>query len=98
MQGWCLNILLDDLLRKVVQTKLFARLLKKTHPNEKKAIDRVVKKILSAPEKGDRKKGNLAGVYTQTFSMHGAQFRLAYRFDKTTIELISFGPRENFYE
>jgi len=85
-------------MRKVVQTKVFVRLLKKVHPNEKKAIDRVVKKIFDAPEKGDRKKGNLAGVYTQTFSMHGAQFRLAYRFDEKIIELVSFGPRENFYE
>ena len=84
-------------MRKIVQTRTFEKALKKTHPNEKKAIDKVVRKIVEAPEKGDRKKGNLAGVYTLTFGLHGAQFRIAYRFDATTIELLSFGPRENFY-
>lgn len=84
-------------MRKIVQAKTFEKAIRKAHPNEKKAIDKVVRKIMDAPEIGDRKKGNLAGVYTQTFGLHGAQFRLAYRFDADTIELISFGPRENFY-
>jgi mRNA interferase RelE/StbE len=84
-------------MRKIVQTKTFEKAIKKAHPNEKKAVDQVIRKIMIAPERGDRKKGNLAGVYTQTFGLHGAQFRLAYRFDEDTIELLSFGPRENFY-
>ncbi len=84
-------------MRNIVQTKTFEKALKKTHSNEKMTIDKVVLKIIEAPEKGDRKKGNLYGVYTQTFGLHGAQFRIAYRFDANTIELISFGSRENFY-
>ncbi len=82
---------------RVVQTKTFQRALKKVHPNEKKVIDRVVRKIMSAPDKGEAKKGDLSGAYTQKFSLHGAQFRLMYAYDDTTITLLRFGPRAGFY-
>ena len=84
-------------MRKIDQTKIFERGLKKINANEKKIIDREIRKILEAPEKGDRKKGDLAGVYTVAFKMHGAQFRLMYEFDAETITLLRFGSRENFY-
>ncbi len=82
---------------RVVQTKTFHRALKKTHPNEKKVIDRVIRKIMSTPDKGAAKKGDLSGAYTQKFSLHGAQFRLMYEYDDQTITLLRFGPREGFY-
>jgi len=97
MPDRCRSINSGELMRKIVQTKTFEKAIKKAHPPEKQAVDKVIQKIMIAPESGDRKKGNLAGVYTQTFGLHGTQFRLAYRFDKDTIELLSFGSRENFY-
>lgn len=81
----------------VVQTKTFHRALKKVHSNEKKVIDRVVRRIMSAPDKGDANKGDLSGAYTQKFNLHGAQFRLMYEYDDQTITLLRFGPREGFY-
>ncbi len=84
-------------MRKILQSRTFERQIKKINKNDKKKIDDTVRKIIEAPEKGDPKKGNLAGVYTMTFGLHGAQHRLAYRFDAEKIELLSFGPRENFY-
>ena len=83
-------------MRRVVQTKTFQRALKKLHPNEKKTLDRIVRKVLAAPEKGDPKKGDLSGAYTVKFSNHGAQFRLMYEYDETTLTLLRFGPREGF--
>lgn len=77
--------------------KHMQKAVKKLHPNEKKAADKLVRNIAEAPEKGDRKKGNLSGVYTRTCGLHGTPCRLAYRFDKDTIELIALGSRENFY-
>ena len=65
---------------------------KKAHPNEKKVIDQIVRKIISAPEKGD-----LLGVYTVKFNLHGAQFRLMYTYNEHSITLLRFGPREGFY-
>jgi mRNA-degrading endonuclease RelE of RelBE toxin-antitoxin system len=85
-------------MRKILSTKLFEKGVKKLHPNEKEVIDKVIKKIQNTPEKGDLKKGDLAGVYTETFTMHGAQFRIMYEFSEDTITLLRFGPRENFYQ
>lgn len=84
-------------MKKVVQTKTFQRGMKKVHPNEKKVIDRVVRKIMSAPEQGDPKKGDLSGAYTVKFNMHGSQFRLMYEYDDQSVTLLRFGPREGFY-
>jgi len=84
-------------MRKIVQSKTFQRQAKKLSKNDKKTLDKAVRKVLQHPEAGDPKKGNLAGVFTIKFSMHGAQHRLAYRFDLHHIELVSFGPRQNFY-
>ena len=84
-------------MKKVVQTKTFQRGMKKVHPNEKKVIDRVVRKVMSAPEQGDPKKGDLSGAYTVKFNMHGYQFRLMYEYDDQTVTLLRFGPREGFY-
>ncbi len=84
-------------MKKIIQTKTFKRALKKAHPNEKKSIDRVVRKIMASPEKGDAKKGDLSGAFTQTFNTHGTQFRLMYQFDEQTLTLLRFGSRENFY-
>jgi mRNA interferase RelE/StbE len=84
-------------MRKILQSRTFERQIKKIHKSDKKKIDETVIKTMKAPEKGDPKKGNLAGIYTMTFGLHGAQHRLAYRYDAEKIELLSFGPREIFY-
>jgi mRNA-degrading endonuclease RelE of RelBE toxin-antitoxin system len=85
-------------MRKIEKTKLFERRLKKLHPNEKSILDGVVKTIIENPEQGDMKRGNLAGVRTVSFKMHGGEFRLMYQFDCAAITLLRFGPRENFYD
>ena len=85
-------------MRELIQSPRFARSVKKFHPNEKKVIREVLEEIIRAPEHGDAKKGNLAGVYTRSFRLHNAQYRLSYRFDDDKIELIRIGSRENFYE
>lgn len=84
-------------MRKVFQTKTFQRGLRKVHSNEKKALDKVVRKILLAPEKGDPKKGDLSGAYTVKFNMHGTQFRLMYEYNEKSLTLLRFDPREGFY-
>ena len=85
-------------MRKIQQAKTFQRATKKLHTNDKKALERVIKQVAVAPEKGDPKKGDLLGAYTKTFNLHGAQHRLMYSFDNEVIILLRFGPREIFYE
>ena len=47
---------------KVIQSGSFRRKAKKLHAGEKAALDKAVKKIVSSPESGASKKGDLAGV------------------------------------
>ena len=84
-------------MRKILQSRTFERQVRKLNKNDKKKVDETARKIMKAPESGSPKNGNLAGVYTITFGLHGAQHRMAYRFDSEKIELLSFGQRENFY-
>ncbi|RLC74391.1 MAG: type II toxin-antitoxin system RelE/ParE family toxin [Chloroflexi bacterium] len=83
---------------RILQTPTFRKAVKRLQKGEKALLDKQVSKILESPDRGNRKRGDLAGVYTIKLSIHGAQFRLAYRFDKYQIELLAFGPRENFYK
>ncbi|HKL22709.1 MAG TPA: type II toxin-antitoxin system RelE/ParE family toxin [Tichowtungia sp.] len=84
-------------MKEIKQTKMFQKAAKKLHPNEKRKLDEVVRKIAKAPESGDAKRGTLSGAYTMDYRMHGGEFRLMYKFDAESITLLRFGPRENFY-
>ncbi len=44
----------------VLTTPRFDRAIKKISPPEKKAIDQVIREIVSNPQKGEMKKGELA--------------------------------------
>ena len=82
----------------ILQTPAFRKAAKRLNPVDKACLDSHIRQILAEPKKGDLKKGDLAGLYTIKMSLHGAQFRIAYRFNKQKLELIAFGPRENFYK
>lgn len=83
---------------RILQTPSFRKAAKRLTPADKVCLDGHIRNILAEPEKGDRKKGDLAGLYTIKMSLHGTQFRIAYRFTKESLELVAFGPRENFYK
>lgn len=83
---------------RVLQTPSFKKAVKRLPQKDKSFLDEQIRKIIAAPEQGDLQRGDLAGVYTVKLTLYGAQFRLAYRFDKEQLELIAIGPRENFYK
>jgi mRNA-degrading endonuclease RelE of RelBE toxin-antitoxin system len=83
--------------RTLIQSPKFRRAYRKLHPNEQTIVKQLIKEIAGAPKKGDGKRGDLKGVYSRTFKLHGVQFRIAYRFDSEKIEFSRVGPRENFY-
>jgi len=82
----------------ILQTPSFRKAVKRLIPADKACLDGHIRQILAEPGKGDRKKGDLAGLSTIKMFLHGAQFRIAYRFTKERLELVAFGPRENFYK
>jgi mRNA-degrading endonuclease RelE of RelBE toxin-antitoxin system len=83
----------------VTQTLTFKRQSKKIHVNEKIDLDNAIRKIISDPEKGEMKKGDLSGVRIYKFKMQRKLTLIAYEIlsNKKEIVLLTFGSHENFY-
>ena len=82
---------------KISQSRSFAHKVKKLKKAEKTTLDKEIKKILSNPEIGIEKKGDLRGVFVHKFKIKSTQHLLSYRFTETALELIMLGPHENYY-
>lgn len=83
----------------VLQTPTFKRQSKKLHQNQKISLDEAIRNIISNPETGELKKGDLSGVRVYKFKMQKQLTLIAYEFLDTKMELIllALGPHENFY-
>ena len=82
---------------KIYQSRSFANKVKKLSKPEKTALDTEIKKILSDPEIGTEKKGDLRGIFVHKFKIKSKQHLLSYRFTETELELIMLGLHENYY-
>lgn len=82
---------------KVYQSRAFAQKVKKLSKVEKTTLDKEINKIIASPDVGIEKKGDLHGVFVHKFKIKSIQHLLAYRFTKTSLELIMLGPHENYY-
>jgi mRNA interferase RelE/StbE len=81
----------------VVQTRYFRNSYKKLHANQIKPVNDAIRYILSDPQSGEGKKGDLAGILVYKFRVKDQQFLLAYEYDKKTLFLLALGIHENFY-
>ncbi len=81
----------------IYQSRSFAKKVKKLNKTEKTTLDKEIKSILSNPEIGIEKKGDLRGVFVHKFKIKSTQLLLSYRFTKTSLELIMLGEHENYY-
>ncbi len=83
---------------RVVQSRSFAKRVKRFRKQEKQVLDRQIHVILNNPEIGQEKRGELRGVFVHKFKIHATQYLLAYRIKENEIlELIMIGPHENYY-
>jgi mRNA interferase RelE/StbE len=83
---------------RILVTPTFERTVKKLHPSQKSALDDAVRAVVSQPEVGESKVGDLAGVQIYKFRMSQLLCLLAYRIvDENTLKLLMVGPHENFY-
>ncbi len=82
---------------KAVVTTQFKKSIKHLTSNDKKILDDQIRRILKDPTIGDAKKGDLSGVYTVGFKLHGGNYRIAYEYSDVIVILLYFGSRENFY-
>lgn len=84
---------------KAVQTRRFVRQYKKLHDNVVIDVDDAVDAIVGKPSIGERKKGDLAGLYVYKFHSQGQLYLLGYTLDDVVklVYLEAIGPHENFY-
>jgi hypothetical protein len=73
------------------------RAYKKLHPNQKDAVDKAVASIIQNPNLGEKKKGDLAGVFVYEFDCVNQLYLLASEFDPSTRVLLLGGTHENVY-
>jgi len=89
----------------------FRQFVKKAHQPLQLAIEDVVEDICAAPDLGEAKVGDLAGVLVYKFRFNRQEYLVAYRSPPkalrergdTTVEFLSIdfyqvGPHEKFYE
>ena len=82
---------------RIIQSRSFAKKVKRFTREEKLILDQHVRDILDHPTIGQPKKGDLRGVYVHKFKIHTMQYLLSYRFVGDALELIMLGPHENYY-
>ena len=82
---------------KIKQSRSFERKVKRFKKQEKKILDKEVRKIFNNPTIGQEKKGELRVVFVHKFKIHTLQYLLSYRFIGDDLELIMIGPHENYY-
>jgi mRNA-degrading endonuclease YafQ of YafQ-DinJ toxin-antitoxin module len=83
----------------VVQTRHFAKAVKKLHHNQKHDVDTAIRHLMENPLSGEAKVGDLSGVRVYKFTMAKQVALLAYSVDKevVTLTLLYIGSHENFY-
>jgi len=84
---------------KILTTPRFDRTIKKLHSQEKKSLDDAVRALISNPQAGESKKGDLSGVYVYKYEHQQQLLLLAYSIDikNERIVLLGYGTHENFY-
>ena len=80
----------------------FARVVKKMHAKDKKALDQAVRDVAANPAIGEEKRGDLAGVFVYKFKLNKLETLLAYALNPSKVApdqviLLGVGPHENFY-
>lgn len=81
------------------QTRRFARAYKKLHNNVATDVDAATEVVAADPTAGERKKGDLAGLFVYKFHSQNQLYLLCYTLDEEVrlIHLEAVGPHENFY-
>lgn len=82
---------------KILQSRSFQNKVKKLSKKAKKALDTEINKIVDSPSIGVEKKGDLRGIFVHRFKVKAILYLISYRLKDQNLELIMFGPHENYY-
>ena len=83
---------------KVIIVKLFKRIAKKLHANQATILKEHIRKVITSPNIGKTKTGDLAGAMIYKFHMLHQLILLAYTYDEAQAEitLLYFASHEIF--
>ncbi len=81
----------------IIQSPAFAKQKKKLNRNQIKKLDEAVKKIITNPDIGDLKKGDLQGIRVYKYKIENNLILLAYEIEGSTLYFYYFGSYQNFY-
>jgi mRNA-degrading endonuclease RelE of RelBE toxin-antitoxin system len=84
----------------VQQTPTFKKAYKKLSTKHQDLVDNEINNIISNPDIGTRKKGDLSHLWVHKFKMDGQLVLLGYSWnnDQLIITLMNIGSHENFYD
>ena len=84
---------------RILQTPTFKRAVKRLHHQQKLALDESIRAIAEAPDIGEAKVGDLAGVRVHKFKMDKQSMLLAFEVSdgEGVVKLLALGSHENFY-
>jgi len=80
-----------------VQSSQFKKSYKKLHSNQLPEINEAIKAVISDPDIGEKKHGDLSWLRVHKFKMLGQLTLIGYSVENDTLTFIAFGPHENFY-
>ena len=84
---------------KLLETSKFSKLRKKIRDEaESAALKSAIQIILKDPQAGKKLKGEFEHLRSFSFEARGQARRLIYHWEKDTIVLFSFGPRQGIYK
>ena len=84
---------------KVIQTNRFEKAYKKLHKNQLADANKAIQEIITDPEIGVQKKGDLANVRVHKFKMVEQLTLIAYIYEdeKIILTFVAIDSHENFY-
>lgn len=82
---------------KILQSRSFAKKVKKLTKREKSILDDQIRSIIENPNIGFEKRGGLKGIFVHKFKVQTIEYLLAYRIVDENFELIMLGLHENYY-
>ncbi len=84
---------------KILETSKFSKLRKKIRDEaESRALKSAIGEIRKDPQIGKKLKGELEHLKSYAYAARGQARRLVYHWEKDSLILFSFGPRQGIYK
>ena len=82
---------------KLAKSNRFLKSYKKLYPNQLPETNDAINKIISNPEIGEKKHGDLSWLRVYKYKCLDLLTLIGYKIEDDTLTFIALGPHENFY-